>query len=46
MDDDEKSQLNPSTASLPVVVLHTEAEVLLLSQNGTARSDWSASHEY
>ena len=26
----------------PVLVLHTKAKVLLLSQNGTVRSDWSA----
>ena len=32
---------NPTTA--PVLILHTEAKVLLLSQNG---SDWSASHAY
>ena len=29
-----------------VLVLHTEAKVLLLSQNGTVESDWSASHAY
>ena len=32
--------------TVPVLVLHTEAKVLLLSQNGTVRSDWSASHAY
>ena len=36
--------LQPKTA--PVLVLHTEAKVLLLSQNETVRSDWSASHAY
>ena len=35
---------SPKTA--PVVVLHTEAKVLLLSPNGIVGSDWSASHEY
>ena len=35
---------NPKTA--PVVVLHTEAKVLLLSQNQKVGSDWSASHAY
>ena len=38
---------NPKTA--PVLVLHTEAKlakVLLLSQNGTVGSDWSASRGY
>ena len=35
---------NPKTT--PVLVLHTEAKVLPLSQCGTVRSDWSASHAY
>ena len=29
-----------------VLVLDTEAKVLLLSWNGTVGSDWSASHAY
>ena len=35
---------NPKTT--PVLVLHTEAKVLLLSENGTVGSDWSASYAY
>ena len=39
------SQLVYSATAL-VIIVHTEAKVLLLSQNGTERSDWSASNAY
>ena len=35
-----------SPKAAPVLVSHTEAKVLLLSQNGTVGSDWSASNAY